>query len=106
MNNCIQYLASSGIYYECNLFIAYYMYYLNGGVCILPIPVSPAAFLFLPLTLYPVVVVQVGMGAPGWDFPPVLAGNLSPIPSICALQRVLHGSEPAFSWAGGWFHPC
>lgn len=50
MNNCIQYLTSSDIYYEYNLFIAYYMYYLNVGDCILPVPISPAALLCLPLS--------------------------------------------------------
>lgn len=49
MNNCIQYLASPGIYYQCNLFVVYYMYYLNGGDCILPVPLSLAAFLLLTL---------------------------------------------------------
>lgn len=102
MNNCIQYLASSGIYYECNLFVVYYMYYLNGGDYILPVPVSSAAFLCLLLTLNPVVRVQVGMGAPGWDFPP---GGI-PQPHPKTHCSVLHSSEPAFSQAGGWFHPC
>lgn len=48
MNNCIQYLASSDIYYEYNLFIAYYMYYFNVGDCILPIPISLQHFSACP----------------------------------------------------------
>lgn len=42
MNNRIQSPASSGIYYEYNLFIAYYTDNLNVGGCILPTSISPA----------------------------------------------------------------